>query len=137
MMAQTALSPEILWSMRRLSGGTVSPDGKLLLYSQRTFNMDENKGNTDLYVIDLKTGVSKQVTNTPVSEMEAQWGKNNIIWFMSNGDDGLQIRKINADGTNIRTVSRFKSIELEGFRLSPDETYAITIEAIEVRGEVT
>ncbi|MEN9400740.1 MAG: hypothetical protein RL632_1843 [Bacteroidota bacterium] len=136
-IAQSTLSPEILWSMRRVSGGTVSPDGKLLLYSQRTFNMDENKGNTDLYVIDLKTGVSKQVTNTPVSEMEAQWGKNNIIWFMSNGDDGLQIRKINADGTNIRTVSRFKSIELEGFRLSPDETYAITIEAIEVRGDVT
>jgi dipeptidyl aminopeptidase/acylaminoacyl peptidase len=90
-----------------------------------------------LYILDVKTGVSRQITNTPVSEMEAQWGKNNIVWFMSNGEDGLQIRKINADGTNIRTVSRFKSIELEGFRLSPDETYALTIEAIEVRGDVT
>ncbi len=135
--AQTALTPEILWSMRRISGGTVSPDGTMVLYGQRTFNMEENKGNTDLYILDVKTGVSTQITNTPVSEMEAQWGKNNIVWFMSNGEDGLQIRKINADGTNIRTVSRFKSIELEGFRLSPDETYALTIEAIEVRGDVT
>ena len=135
--AQTALTPEILWSMRRISGGTVSPDGTMVLYGQRTFNMEENKGNTDLYILDVKTGVSRQITNTPVSEMEAQWGKNNIVWFMSNGEDGLQIRKINADGTNIRTVSRFKSIELEGFRLSPDETYALTIEAIEVRGDVT
>jgi dipeptidyl aminopeptidase/acylaminoacyl peptidase len=135
--AQTALTPEILWSMRRISGGTVSPDGTMVLYGQRTFNMDENKGNTDLFILDVKTGVSRQVTNTPGSEMEAQWGKNNIVWFMSNGDDGLQIRKINADGTNIRTVSRFKSIELEGFRLSPDETYAMTIEAIEIRGDVT
>ncbi len=135
--AQTALTPEILWSMRRISGGTVSPDGTMVLYSQRTFNLDENKGNTDLYILDVKSGVSRQLTNTPVSEMEAQWGKNNIVWFMSKGDDGLQIRKINADGTNIRTVSRFKSIELEGFRLSPDETYAVTIEAIEVRADVS
>jgi len=80
--AQNVLTPELLWKLNRVSGGSVSPDGNYLLYSQRTFNMAENKGNTDLYVIDLKAKKTKQITQTPFSEMEGQWGKNNTIWFM-------------------------------------------------------
>ena len=70
--AQQTLTPELLWKLRRISGGTVSPDGKFLLYSQRVFNMSENRGNTDLFAVELKTGQIRQLTSTPFSEMEAQ-----------------------------------------------------------------
>ena len=80
--AQNVLTPELLWKLNRVSGGVVSPDGNYLLYSQRSFNMSENKGNTELFIIDLKTTKTKQITQTPFSEMEAQWGKNNTIWFL-------------------------------------------------------
>jgi hypothetical protein len=45
------LTPETLWNLKRISGGTLSPDGKYLLYSQRTFDLEKNKGNTDLFII--------------------------------------------------------------------------------------
>lgn len=68
--SQQVLSPETLWKLKRLSGGKVSPDGKKVLYEIRTFSIEENKGNTDVFVYDLKKGTEFQVTNTPFSEME-------------------------------------------------------------------
>jgi dipeptidyl aminopeptidase/acylaminoacyl peptidase len=131
-VSQEILTPELLWKLRRVSGGSVSPDGNFLLYSQRVFNMGENKGNTDLFVIELKSGNIRQITNTPYSEMEAQWGKDNSIWFMSTEKDGLQIWKMKADGSNKIQCSAFKNIELEGFKLAPDESFVVTIEAIKL-----
>lgn len=132
--AQNVLTPELLWKLNRVSGGTVSPDGNYLLYSQRSFNMTENKGNTELFVIDLKTTKTKQITQTPFfSEMEAQWGKNNTIWFMSTENEGLQIWTMNADGSAKKQVSRFAEIELEGFKISPDEKSLVTIQAIKTK----
>jgi dipeptidyl aminopeptidase/acylaminoacyl peptidase len=131
--AQNVLTPELLWKLNRVSGGTVSPDGNYLLYSQRSFNMTENKGNTDLFVIDLKTTKTKQITQTPFSEMEAQWGKNNTIWFMSTENEGLQIWTMSTDGSAKKQVSRFAEIELEGFKISPDEKSLVTIQAVKTK----
>jgi dipeptidyl aminopeptidase/acylaminoacyl peptidase len=128
--SQQVLTPELLWKLRRVSGGTISPDGNFLLYSQRVFDMSENKGNTDLFVIELKSGKINQITNTPYSEMEAQWGKNNVIWFLSTEKDGLQVWKMNADGSNKTQRSNFKNVELEGFKLSPNEGFIVTIQAV-------
>jgi dipeptidyl aminopeptidase/acylaminoacyl peptidase len=134
--AQNTLTPEILWSMRRVSGGTVSPDGNYLLYSQRTFDMAANKGNTDLFVIDLKTNKIKQITETPFSEFEAQWGQNNTIWFLSTEKDGLQIWRMDQNGNAKTQCSNFENTELEGFKISPDESVLVTIEAIKVKQTV-
>lgn len=131
--AQNVLTPELLWKLNRVSGGAVSPDGNYLLYSQRSFNMTENKGNTELFVIDLKTTKTKQITQTPFSEMEAQWGKNNTIWFMSTENEGLQIWTMSADGSAKKQVSRFAEIELEGFKISPDEKSLVTIQAVKTK----
>jgi dipeptidyl aminopeptidase/acylaminoacyl peptidase len=131
--AQNVLTPELLWKLNRVSGGTVSPDGNYLLYSQRSFNMTENKGNTDLFVIDLKTTKTKQITQTPFSEMEAQWGINNTIWFMSTENEGLQIWTMSTDGSAKKQVSRFAEIELEGFKISPDEKSLVRIQAVKTK----
>ena len=131
--AQEFLTPELLWKFKRISGGTVSPDGKHLLFSQRTYNLEQNKGNSDLYVIDLKTGKSRPLTETPFSEMEAQWASDGSVWYMSTETEGLQIWKMNADGTGKKQCSHFKELELEGFKIAPDLKTVVTIEAVKVR----
>ena len=135
--SQAVLTPELLWKLNRVSGGTVSPDGNYLLYSQRSFDMAANKGNTDLFVIDLKNNQSKQITATPFSEMEAQWGKNNTIWFASAEKNGLQIWKMKHDGSEKIQCSNFTDIEFEGFKLSPDESMVLTIEALKLKPTIT
>lgn len=135
--AQNVLTPELLWKLKRLSGGTISPDGTKVLYSLRSFDMDANKGNTDLFLIDLKTGSQSQITNTPFSEMEAQWGKNNMIWFMTAETGGLQIYKMEFTGANKTMVSSFSAdAEIEGFKLSNNENQLITIQAIKTKSTV-
>jgi len=135
--AQETLTPELLWKFNRISGGVVSPNGKQLLYSQRSYDLGKNSGNTDLFVIDLKSGKSKQITATPFSEMEAQWASDGAIWFMSTENEGTQIWKINSDGSGKKQCSHFKGIELEGFKIAPDQKSVLTIQAVKIRKTAT
>ena len=72
--------------------------------------METNKGNNEIFVYDIKKDKVKQLTITPFSEMEAQWGKNNSIWFLSKETDGLQIWKLNSDGEEKMKMSSFVDI---------------------------
>jgi dipeptidyl aminopeptidase/acylaminoacyl peptidase len=126
------MTPETLWKLKRLTGGKVSPDGRKVLYEIRTFSIEENKGNTDLFVYDLKKGTETQVTNTPFSEMDAQWGNGNKIWFLSTENKSVQLWKMDETGANKSQVSNITEIELEGFKLSPDENKIVFVAATKI-----
>jgi dipeptidyl aminopeptidase/acylaminoacyl peptidase len=126
-LAQQTLTPELLWKLRRLSGGQVSPDGKQILFEVRTFDVPANSGNTDLFVYNLQKGDYRQITQTPFSEMEAQWGKNNAIWYLSTEKDGVQLWKMAADGTGKQQVSAITDREIEGYKLSHNEKQVLFI----------
>ena len=130
--SQNRLTPEILTNFKRISGGKVSPDGKKVLFEMRTMNIEANNGNTDLFVIDLKTKKTQQLTSTPFSEMDAVWGKNNTIWFLSTEKDGVQLWKINEDGSGKIQVSSSER-EIEGYKISHDESSIILISPVKSR----
>lgn len=132
LISQQVMTPETLWKLKRLSGGKVSPDGKKVLYEIRSFSIEENKGNTDLFVYDLKKGTETQVTSTPFSEMDAQWGKDNKIWFLSTESSSVQLWKMDENGTNKKQVSAITEMDLEGFKLSPDETKIVFVAAVKI-----
>ena len=92
------MTPELLWKLKRVSGGSISPDGRYILFDVKTYDLAANKGNNDLFIYDTRWNKVKQITATPFSEMEAQWGKNNTIWFLSTETDGLQVWKMNNVG---------------------------------------
>lgn len=131
-ISQNVLTPDLLWKLKRLSGGTLSPDGKFVLYEVRIYDVVLNKSNNDLFIYDLKKNKSSQITNTPFSELEAQWGKNNTIWFLSTEKDGLQVWKMNVEGQEKTKISNFKDLEIEGFKIAPDESSFILIQAVKV-----
>ena len=130
---QETLTPELLWKLNRLSGGKVSPDGKKVLYQLTTYNMEANTGNTDLYVLDLATGTSTQITDTPTHEMGASWGKNNRIWFLSVSTGSTQLFSMNDAGKEIKQHSDFKNQDISGYKLSPDETKIAIISSVKVK----
>ncbi len=131
--AQNTLTHELLWKLKRLSGGKVSPDGKKILFELREFNVTTNSGNTDLFVFDIASNQYSQITETKFSEMEAVWGKNNMIWFLSNEKDGVQIWRMNQTGGDKKQISYIGLPEIEGFKLSPDETKIVLIGAIKTK----
>lgn len=131
--SQSTLTPELLWKLKRLNGGKVSPDGKKILFELREFDVAANKGNTDLFVFDIASNTYQQITQTATSEMEATWGKGNKIWFLQAANDGIHLFNMNADGSSIAQATPTGLPEIEGFKLSPDETKIVFISAIKVK----
>lgn len=131
--SQSTLTPELLWKLKRLNGGKVSPDGKKILFELREFDVAANKGNTDLFVFDIASNTYQQITQTATSEMEATWGNGNKIWFLQAANDGIHLFNMNADGSSIAQATPTGLPEIEGFKLSPDETKIVFISAIKVK----
>lgn len=114
------MSPEVLWSMGRLSGIQLSPDGKTLLFGITYFSKKQNKGNRELYSMNVDGSNFKQLTHTYGSEYNAIWrpdGKK--IGFLSTQNGSMQIWEMNPDGSNPEQISNFKG-GITGFKYSPD-----------------
>lgn len=46
-----ALSVEDLWNMKRIDSFTISEDGKKIIFDVTTYSMDENKGKSNLWIV--------------------------------------------------------------------------------------
>ena len=84
LLAQTVLTPELLWKMGRISEEDISPDGSTVLFGVTYYDLAANKGNRDLWSLRLKlpgdkgknaikAGNAIQITQTPESEYNAVW----------------------------------------------------------------
>lgn len=126
------LTPELLWKLKRVGAPQLSPNKASLLFTIRTYEISENKGNTDLYILNLASNSIKQITDTPFSENDAQWGSDGMIYFMSSEKDGYQIWKIGENGIGKTKVSNFSDREVESFKLSPKGSFFLTVEAVKM-----
>lgn len=130
--SQNTLTPESLLNFKRLSGGKIAPDGKKILFELRTMDMVTNSGNTDLYLLDIASGKYEPIAKTAFSEMDACWGENNTIWYLSTEKDGVQLWKMNQDGSNKKQMTTNLG-DIEGFKLAPDESKVILIRSVQVK----
>ena len=108
-------TPELLWKLGRLSNVKLSPDGKTILFSITYYNVEENKGNTDLYVMPAQGGAYKKITHTPAHEYNACWrpdGKK--IGYIYED----QLWEMNADGSNNIQISKVEG-GITGFVYDP------------------
>lgn len=126
-------TPEVLNSFGRVSGAQVSPDGKKILFAVNTINIEENKGNNNLWVMDIDGSNAKQITHTPRSEGNAVWidGGNKIAFtYCDEKDDCVtQVWTMNADGSGRKCVSQMEK-DVEGFTFSPDEKKIVIVSTV-------
>ena len=124
------LTPEILYSLARISDAQLSPDGKKVLYGVTFISIEQNKGNRELFVMNIDGSSKTQITKTPKSEQNAVWlngGKQ--IAFLYNDSGTSQIWIMDADGSNRRQVSNYAG-GINAFSLSPDEKNILFISDI-------
>ncbi|MFA7401972.1 MAG: hypothetical protein WCZ21_05525, partial [Bacteroidales bacterium] len=98
-------TPELLWKLGRLNDLRVSPDGKTLLFTITYYDVDANKGNTDIYTLPVNGGSMKKITDTPISEQNPRWrpdGKK--IGFLFED----QIWEMNPDGSDKKQISHIE-----------------------------
>jgi dipeptidyl aminopeptidase/acylaminoacyl peptidase len=114
--ADSLLSPELVQTLGQVSGVTVSPDGKKVLYAVTYTDIEQNKRNRELFVVDIDGRNKQQLTHTSAGESAAQWIQQGrkIAYLYEN-----QIREMNADGTNSQQISHIEQ-GVQAFRYSPD-----------------
>lgn len=53
-----------MWQMKRVTALDVSPDGKKAVFALTVYDIDEDKGTTDLYLLDIPAGDQRRLTFT-------------------------------------------------------------------------
>jgi dipeptidyl aminopeptidase/acylaminoacyl peptidase len=130
------MTPEVLWAFGRVGGMQVSPDGKKVLYSVSYYSIPEDKGNSELFVINTDGTDKKQITETSVREASAKWMKDNEhIAFLSSESGSMQLWIMKADGTDRKQVSEREG-GINDFAFSPDETKLLFVADVK-QGERT
>jgi len=67
------MTVEDMWNMKRIGGYDISPDGKTIAFAVTTFNMDKNKGNSDIYLIDSDGNNLRPLKNSGDNETSPQF----------------------------------------------------------------
>lgn len=125
------MTPEVLWSMGRVGGLSVSPDGKDVLYGVQYYSIPQNKGNRDLYVVPVSGGNAVQLTKTADGEQEAKWSLDGSdIYFLSSESGSSQLWKMRKDGKKRKQVSKFDK-DIETFSISPDQSKILFVAQVQ------
>ena len=120
-------SVEVLEAFGRVSDPIVSPDKKKILYGVSYENVEKNKSNNDLYVMNVDGSAKQRLTRTEKSESGATWINGGAkIAFIYPVDGVPQLWTMNADGTDRKAVSKVEK-GVQGFLFSPDETRVLLI----------
>lgn len=102
---QDVMTPEKLWELGRVSLETVSPDGQQFIYGITRYNIDQNKGDRNLFSMSIKGGESLQLTDKSGSEYGAFYLKNGSkIGYSSGG----QFHVMDLDGNNSKALTSFE-----------------------------
>ena len=129
-------TPEILEGLGRVSGICVSPDGKKVLYGVQYENIELNKGNRELWIMNADGSQPTRLTTTASSEQNETFiDGGSKIAFIAREGDGMQLFTMNADGSDRKCISDVKN-GVNGFVISPDETTIAFISNVKY-GETT
>lgn len=121
------MTPEILWSFGRVGGTEVSPNGKRILYTVTYYSIPENKGNSEVFVMNADGSDKKQITHTAAHEAGAKWmNDNEHIAFLSDETGDMQLWMMKSDGSDRKQITDRKG-GITDFLFSPDESKILFI----------
>ena len=78
-------TPEIMHQLGKVGDPQLSPDGSKILYGVTYTSIEQNKGNRELYLMNLDGSENVKLTNTAKSESNARWISDSQIVYMRGG----------------------------------------------------
>lgn len=94
---QNRLTPETLWSLIRVSGNSMSPDGKYVYYSAKSVDWKTEKSTTHHYKQNVADGSRKEVTTegrTVCQRYDKAWYAYNETALFESNDSGNTWKEI-------------------------------------------
>ena len=126
-IAAGKFTPEVMWKMGRVGGQKISPDGTLAAFTITYYNMEENKGKTDLYLMPAEGG---QVVRLMEKASSPQW-VGDRLYYMADG----QVWSILPDGSDKAQVTDVEG--LESYGIAPEGNimfYTKKVHVVNIKG---
>lgn len=123
-----AMSPMDLWSLGRVSAEGVSADGKSLIYGVSNYSLESNKSEKNLFVADIKTGISSQFTTESGGESVVKIEANGDVIYLLKG----QLWKKNIHKGDAKQLTNFEG-GLENVVFSPDGKHILFSKAVLIK----
>ncbi|MBK7171902.1 MAG: S9 family peptidase [Bacteroidales bacterium] len=118
-MTPERFTPEFLWKLGRVSEPQLSPDGKNVMYGITRYDLAENKGNRDLFLIPVTGGDSRNITSSKGSEYNGVYKPDGTkIAYLASKNGSMQIFEANPDGSGVIQISDVNG-DITGFSYSP------------------
>lgn len=136
-MTSDIMTPEVLYSFGRIGSVKVSPDNSKILYQVTYVSIEQNKTNSELFVMNMDGSEKKQLTRDNYRQGNPQWLDNGKkIAFLANKSGSSQIWTMNADGTNATRLTDEEG-GIDGFTFSPDEKRVLFIKNVSSKKKLT
>jgi dipeptidyl aminopeptidase/acylaminoacyl peptidase len=134
------LTPEILWKFGQVSDPQISPDGKQIVYCVRHYNLSENKGVTNLYLIPSSgEALPVKLTDEQGSESNPRWSADGkAIRFISDRSGTAQIWEIALSDKNL-AAKQLSDVEdgVKAFEFSPKGNMVLYVKSVQVGQPLT
>lgn len=115
-MGQNKMTPELLWSLQRVSGSTISDDGKSLYFSSKKYDWKTEKSKTNHFKVNLATGKKSKFNGadgkTIIQQSGATWYAIDDQFIYKSEDNG-------ASWSNLRAVIK----DADNYAISPNGKY--------------
>ena len=115
-------SPSVdqILSLKRAGSPEISPDGRLVAYTVRETNWDDNAYETEIWLADARTGAARQLTNAKKSSQSPAWSPDGSkLAFISDRTDKQQIYLINPQAGEADALTALED-GVSRFAWSPD-----------------
>lgn len=121
--APNRMTPELLWKLGRVGAPAVSPDGKQLCFPVTRYDLEKNKGNADLWLLDIGSTEPRRLTTHEKSDSSPSWSPDGRrIGFLSARDGKTQVWAIAADGGEAERLTNVPE-GVANFHWSPDGSH--------------
>lgn len=101
-----------LWKIKRAASPTLSPDGGQACVALTSYDMEENKGSTSLWLLSTFGGAPRELTRCGEKDVQPQWSPDgSLIAFVAkrgegkSADEESQLYVIAPDGGEARRVT--------------------------------
>jgi dipeptidyl aminopeptidase/acylaminoacyl peptidase len=109
LLAQEVCSPEFLWSLSRVSGHSISEDGRTVYYSVRNKNVYTEKTESTYYAIPVTGGTARQIASLPGGGSCKTLGNPKDVKVSPDGNHALLIRGVGVE--KVRAKDRYPDMK--------------------------
>lgn len=109
-----------LWAMERISNPQVSPDGTMAVFEKKSFDLDENKGTSNLWLARTDGTHLRPLTSHPAGSTHPRWAPDGkSVWLLSARSGSMQVWRIPIDGGEAEQFTH-EPLEVGNLLVAPD-----------------